>query len=506
MPHPSNLATLIGGDHVSGEDEALAYYANDIVAWDDARAPVAAVRPGSAAEVAAVVGYAREHGLALVPRGAGLSYTAGTVARGGTAIVVDLTRLTEVSIDPEARSVRAGAGLSWAGLAQALAGTGLRPLQHGPISGEHSTIGGAVSQNVPGNLEGVLGLEVVLADSSVVTVGAGSRLQSSAFYRHYGPDLTGLFCGDCGSFGIKTAVTLRLVPQRPAAFASFSFATAEALVDAMAELGRANLGLRLFGMDPQKNADAAKVDAATAVETVGAVLKKGGNPLARAADLLQLARARTTGTAAGWTLHATAEAAVTAAAQATLDEARKLLAGKGVEIDNVLPKTLHAKPYSVRGMVGRAGERWVPIHGILPVDRATRTIAGIEAYLEANRAAREEAGITTGFFFSSSGPYVSMEPMFYWPDELGPIHMRYLSARNRERFGGRPSNAKARAVVDAQRAAIRAIFRGAGAHHAQLARYYGYLDAVDPAAAALAARLKQALDPHRTINPGVLGL
>lgn len=506
MRHQSNLAALIGGAHVETGDEALAFYAGDLVARKDPWKPLAAVRPGSAREVSALVGYARETGLALIPRGAGLSYTGGVVGENPKAIVLDLTRLTDVSIDPEARSVRVGAGLSWAGLSRALAGTGLRPQQHGPISGEHSTIGGAVSQNVPGNLEGVLGLEVVMADSSIVTLGAGSRTGSSAFYRHFGPDLTGLFCGDCGSFGIKTAVTLRLVPERPAAFASFSFASAEGLVGAMAELGRANLGLRLFGMDPQKNADAAKADAATAVQTLGAVLKKGKNPFAHAADIFQLARARVTRTAAGWTLHATAEAPVAPAADALIDAARTLLKGKATEIDNVLPKTLHAKPYSVRGMVGRAGERWVPIHGILPLDKAVETITAIEAYLGANTAVREEAGITTGFFFSSSGPYVSMEPMFYWPDELGPSHERYLSPRNWERFGGRSLNERARAIVEEQRAAVRAIFLGSGAHHAQLARYYGYIDAIDPATAALAMRIKQALDPDRSVNPGALGL
>jgi len=301
-------------------------------------------------------------------------------------------------------------------------------------------------------------------------------------------------------------VTLRLVPERPAAFASFGFPGARELVEAMAVLGRANLGLRLFGMDPQKGSDATRVDARTAIETIRAVIGRGGNPLARLGDLVQLGGARAATASAGWTLHATAEAPTETAARSLLDAARRLLARHGTEIDNVLPKALHAKPYSVRGFVGRQGERWVPIHGMLPLDRAAATVVAIEAYLGANRERLDAAGITTGYFFSGVGPYVSMEPMFYWPDALGPIHLRYLSERNRQRFGGRPDNDAARAVVEELRAGVRDIFRTNGAVHAQLARYYDYLGVLDPATAELARRLKQALDPQRLVNPGSLGL
>jgi D-lactate dehydrogenase (cytochrome) len=506
MDEDADLAGLIGAEHVARGEEALAYYASDIVAWEHAQPPVAAVRPGSAQEVTEIVRYARSRGFALVPRGAGLSYTGGVVAGEQRAIVLDLTRLDDVAIDAGNMVVRVGAGLSWAALSKALAGTGLRPLQHGPISGQYSTIGGAVSQNVPGNLEGVLGLELVLADASTVSVGAGSIKGAPSFYRYYGPDLVGLFCGDCGSFGIKTAVTLRLVPERPAAFASFSFPGPRELVSAMATLGRASLGLRLFGMDPQKNRDATRVDAQTALQTLGAVLRKDGNPLTKLNDLLQLGRARGATAAPGWTLHATAEAATPKAAASMLDAARKLLAGSAVEIDNVLPKTLHVRPYSVRGFVGHQGERWVPIHGMVSLERAVATVGTIEDYLAVNKQRLTASGITTGYFFSGAGPYVSMEPMFYWPDALDSIHLRYLSDRNRQRFGGREKNAEARASVQDMRAGIRQIFRDAGAVHAQVARYYDYLGTVDPATAQLVARIKQALDQEHLLNPGSLGL
>src|SRR5690606_37436842 len=138
------------------------------------------------------------HERVLVPRGAGLSYTGGVVSGDSGAIVLDLSRIDGVRIDADNMTVQVGAGLSWAALSRALKGTGLRPQQLGPISGEYSTVGGAASQNVPGHLEGVLGLEVVLADGTIATTGAGSVAGQTPFYRYFGPDLSGLFCGDGG--------------------------------------------------------------------------------------------------------------------------------------------------------------------------------------------------------------------------------------------------------------------------------------------------------------------
>ncbi|QDZ11971.1 FAD-binding oxidoreductase [Devosia ginsengisoli] len=506
MPHAAAIAAIVGRDHVLSEDTARAYYASDLVLWEYACPPALVALPGTTGEVAAIARYAQEQGLVLVPRGAGLSYTGGVVSGDGDAIVLDLSRLDGVTIDAINMTVKVGAGLSWASLSKALAGTGLRPQQLGPISGEYSTIGGAVSQNVPGHLEGVLGLELVLADGTIATTGAGSVAGQTPFYRYFGPDLTGMFCGDGGVLGIKTAVTLRLVPERPAHFASFSFASPLDLVDAMARIGATNLGVRMFGMDPQKNRDAAKVDARTGAETVWNVVRQSRNPLALMRDLLQLARAPQSLADSGWTLHLTMEAPTDAAARSILLAARALIPAAGREIDNVLPKALHAKPYSVRGFVGREGERWVPIHGMVPLSVAHATMAALDQYFAAHAKPLAANDITIGYFFSSVGAYVSMEPMFYWRDALSPLHHRYLSERNRVRFADRSNNVAARAKVAAMREDVRAIFRAHGALHAQLARFYPYLDLLEPGTAILARRLKQALDPNRILNRGALDL
>ena len=89
-----------------------------------------------------------------------------------------------------------------------------------------STVGGLASQGIPAGLDGILGLTVVLADGTVVRP---ARQGSSIAMR--GPDVTGLFLGDCGAFGIKTEVVLRIAPEQPAAFASFGFDDVDPLLD-----------------------------------------------------------------------------------------------------------------------------------------------------------------------------------------------------------------------------------------------------------------------------------
>lgn len=71
------------------------------------------------------------------------------------------------------------------------------------------------------------------------------------FCRHHGPDLTGLFLGDTGAFGIKVRATPRLIRVPAAArYASFAFDTHRALAAAMTEIARRGLAAECFGMDP----------------------------------------------------------------------------------------------------------------------------------------------------------------------------------------------------------------------------------------------------------------
>jgi len=491
------LKQIVGADHVLADEAARRYASSDIFVWPDAVVADLVVRPGSTDETARAVLALR--GKTLVPRGAGLSYTAGVVPHQ-PAVVVDTARLDKIDVHADDLYAVIGAGCTWEKLAVALKPHGLQAVQRSPISGSHSTVGGLASQNLPGGMDGVIGLTVVLADGTVAHT--GSNAHASPFQRYSGPDLTGMFLGDCGAFGIKTEVVLRLAPESAAAFASFGFTDGADLVGAIAAVMRHAPGVRAFGMDQAKGSSASKVEAGEAAKILGAVVKGAGSISQAMKDVAQLARGRNTLEGHPWSVHLTSEAATEAAAQAQLDLARKQL--RATEIDNVVPKTLRAKPYSIRGLVGPDGERWVPVHGVLPLSRARECMAALQAHIESNGAALGKAGVKAQWLCSAAGPYVTIEPMFYWRDELDPIQLAHLSERNRARFGGIPENQPARELVRRLRGELREVFGRYGAVHAQVGRFYRLTERMDPGSRELLARVKRALDPEGRMNPGSL--
>ncbi len=85
--------------------------------WDDAvlvwnamaaRTPALVVQPVSARDVAAAVGFARDHGLLLSVRGGGHNIAGTTIAEGG--LTLDMAGMLEVTVDPDARLAHVGPG------------------------------------------------------------------------------------------------------------------------------------------------------------------------------------------------------------------------------------------------------------------------------------------------------------------------------------------------------------------------------------------------------------
>ncbi|MCB1280806.1 MAG: FAD-binding oxidoreductase, partial [Salinibacterium sp.] len=181
--------------------------------WDralDASAgtPLAVVRPTTTEDVQATIRFAAEHGLAVVPRGAGSGLSGGSSALDG-CLVVSLDRMRSVTVDPVTRTALAQPGAFNADVKAAAAEHGLW-YPPDPSSFEICSIGGNVATNAGGlccvkygvTSDYVLGLTVVLADGTAVTLG-GPRLKDVA-----GLSLTKLFVGSEGTLGIITEVTL----------------------------------------------------------------------------------------------------------------------------------------------------------------------------------------------------------------------------------------------------------------------------------------------------------
>ena len=87
-------------------------------------------------------------------------------------------------------------------------------------------------------------------------------------------------------------------------------------------------------------------------------------------------------------------------------------------------------------MVGQDGERWVPVHGNLPLSAAQPCLTAALTFLDSQEAALQRHGVRVNWLLLSLGAHLTMEPMFYWRDALDPLHLKFLSDRNRARFAG----------------------------------------------------------------------
>ena len=173
------------------------------------RLPDVVVYPESTGDVQAVVRLAHEHGIPLTPVGANSSLEGHTVpVRGGISLALNrMDAVKEVSADDALVVVEPG--VVYQRLNDRLRQTGL----FFPVDpGAEATLGGMASTNASGTLavrygvmrDQLLGLEVVLADGSVIRTGGRARKSSSGY------DLTRLFCGAEGTLGVITELTLKL--------------------------------------------------------------------------------------------------------------------------------------------------------------------------------------------------------------------------------------------------------------------------------------------------------
>ncbi|HSI80574.1 MAG TPA: FAD-linked oxidase C-terminal domain-containing protein [Solirubrobacterales bacterium] len=180
--------------------------------------PDAVVAPGSAEDVARVVAWCYERGVAIVPRGGGTGYTGGAVPVGG-GVVVALERLARVrALDPGAWRIEAEAGVTTATVRRLARENGLF-YPPDPGAAEQSQIGGNIATNAGGphafkygpTGAWVTGLEAVVAPGELIAVGGPVRKDVAGY------DLRSLLVGSEGTLGLITAAWLRLIPAPEAA-------------------------------------------------------------------------------------------------------------------------------------------------------------------------------------------------------------------------------------------------------------------------------------------------
>jgi glycolate oxidase len=218
-------------------------YRLDETAYLDAGLPGAVALPASTGEVAGLMRLASRHRVPVVPRGAGTGLSGGAAGIEG-ALTIAVTRMDRIlEIDRDNLCVITQPGVINAELKAAVAKEGLF-YPPDPASYESCSIGGNLGTNAGGlccvkygqTRDWVLGLEVVLADGTVIRTG-GRTVKDTAGY-----SLTHLIVGSQGTLGIVTEATLRLRPlPGPRSTMLAFFDSLEAAGDAVAAITRAGI-------------------------------------------------------------------------------------------------------------------------------------------------------------------------------------------------------------------------------------------------------------------------
>ena len=185
------------------------------------RSPVV-LRPGSTAEVSAILKLANETGTPIVPQGGNTGLVGGQTPHNGE-IVLSLKRLDRIrEVDATSNTMTCEAGVVLIKAQEAAAAADrLFPLSLGAEGS--CTIGGNLSTNAGGTgalaygvaRELVIGLEVVLADGRVLNNLRKLKKDNTGY------DLRHIFVGAEGTLGIITAAVLRLFPRPRAVETAF---------------------------------------------------------------------------------------------------------------------------------------------------------------------------------------------------------------------------------------------------------------------------------------------
>ena len=209
----ARFAAIVGEKYAITDPQAQAPYLVEMRDMYHGHTPMV-LRPGSVAEVSAILKLANETRTPIVPQGGNTGLVGGQIPHNNE-IVLSLNRLDRIrEVDPTSNTITCEAGVTLQRAREAAAAVDRLYPQLLPSEGT-CTIGGNLSTNAGGTAalaygiarSHALGIEVVLADGRVLN--NLNKLKKD----NTGYDLKNLFIGAEGTLGIITAAVLRLVPR-----------------------------------------------------------------------------------------------------------------------------------------------------------------------------------------------------------------------------------------------------------------------------------------------------
>lgn len=430
---------------------------------------LALASPATTAEVAALVKLCAAHGVPIVPQGGNSGMAGGaTPDTSGRAIILSLRRMNAIrSLSPEGGQVVCEAGVVLQTLHEAAEAAGMRfPLT---LGGKGSaTVGGLISTNAGGTQvlrhgtmrAQVLGLEAVVATGEVLDLMTPLKKDNRGF------DLKQLLIGSEGTLGIVTAATLRLIPA--ATGRATAWVGLGGIVEARTLLGRMEraLGVALEGFE---------VVPAHCLASVLSHQPQARSPLAEAHP---------------W--NALIEAVSPTTDSSTLREAMETALAEAMESELVTDAVIATNDtqaeafWNLRDGISAAERALGPAmqHDIsVPVERMPEFILAAVPEIESDFPG------TSAVAFGHLGD--------------GNVHFHVLAPHRAirghwEESEGKAVSARVHDLVTRWGGSISAEHGIGQMKVDELARLH------DPAALAVMARVKQALDPDNLLNPGKL--
>lgn len=217
------LAEIVGEDSISGDRADLIPYLQDsytALMRKEVPYPDFVVMPGSTEQVQGVVRLANKYRMPVYPRSFGVNIAGSAIPyRGG--LVLDLKRMKRIlEINEDTMTAQIEPGVSWGRLRKEARKKRLDII---PIGGPYDTspIGNFLLTNITPYstkypADRAVTLEAVLPNGEILRTGSQatrSGADLNPYFRYaYGPDITGLFRGSLGNYGIITKMVIRLRP------------------------------------------------------------------------------------------------------------------------------------------------------------------------------------------------------------------------------------------------------------------------------------------------------